>query len=213
MGLHTDYLGHVRIDPVLSPAEVDFLKGFNRTRHCGERAPLDVAEHPTDNEPTSDVRSYNRASPGMPGLWCPWTCCDEGCCLCWDGREKPYAPDQWLAFLLATFLCPGAALADDPTAQRLGLTFDHVLNGVLVGERRETTELFALDVVDNVVVRRTLLAGRDGEWGYGSERREREDRRRRLAARRARFAAALEQDLRRPGCCACLPVSMQAWRR
>jgi hypothetical protein len=147
------------------------------------------------------VRSYNLASLGMPGLWCPWTCCDEGCCLRWDGREKPYAPDQWLAYLLATFLCPGAALADDPTAQRLGLTFDHVLNGVLVGERRETTGLFALEVVDNVVVRRTLVAGREevDECGSGSERRELEDRRRRLAARRARFSAAVEQELRRSG--------------
>ena len=36
MGLHTDYLGSLRIQPPLSPAEVDFLKGFHRTRHCGE---------------------------------------------------------------------------------------------------------------------------------------------------------------------------------
>jgi hypothetical protein len=199
MGLRTDYLGHVRIGPVLSPAEVDFLKSFNRTRHCRDRTPLDVAEHPTDNEPTGDTQSYNGVAPGMPGLWCPWTCCDEGCCLRWDGGEKPYAPDQWLGYLIDTFLRPGAALADDPTGLRHGLTFDHVLNGMLVGERRETSELFALEVLDNEVVRRTLLPGREGvdEWGYGSERSEREDRRLRLAARRARFAAAVEQDLRR----------------
>ena len=175
-----------------------FLKCFNRTRHCGDRTPLDVAEHPTDNERTSDLGSYNQASPGLPGLWCPWTCCDDGCCLCWDGGEKPYAPDQWLTYLLDTFLRPGAALADDPTAQRLGLTFDHVVNGMIVGERRETGELFALEVVGNELMRRTLVPGRDGvdEWGYGSEL---EDRRRRLAARRARFAAAVEEDRRSIG--------------
>jgi hypothetical protein len=201
MGLHTEYLGAVRIEPVLSPAEVDFLKSFGSTRHCADRAPLDVAAHPTDNEPTGDVESYNRASPGMPGLWCPWTCCADGCCVYWDGGEKPSAPEQWLTYLIEAFLRPGAALAGDPAALRLGLTFDHVLNGMIVGERRETAELFALEVRDNQVLRRTLVPGREGvdEWGYRGERAEREDRRVRLAARRARFAAAVEEDLRRAG--------------
>jgi len=201
MGLHTDYLGHVRIEPVLSPAEVDFLKSFNQTRHCGDMTAVDVVAHPMDNEPTGDVESYNRTAPDMPGLWCPWTCCDEGCCLRWDGGEKPYAPDPWLSYLIDTFLRRGASLAADPAARRLGLTFDHVLNGMLVGERHETTELFALEVRDNVVVRRALVPGRDGvdEWGYRGDRREREDRRARAQARRARFAAAVQEDLRRTG--------------
>lgn len=92
MGLHTDYLGGLRIEPALSPAEVDFLKSFNRTRHCGDRAVLDVVAHPADDNCADDVASSNRVATGMPGLWCPWTCCDEGCCLRWDGGEKPYAP-------------------------------------------------------------------------------------------------------------------------
>lgn len=201
MGLHTDYLGHVRIEPPLSPAEVEFLNSFHQTRHSGDLHPLDVAAHPTDNEPTGADDAYNRVATGMPGLWCPWTSCDEGCCLRWDGAEKPYAPDQWLVYLIDTFLDRGAALSGEPAASRLGLTFDHVLNGMLVGERRETLELFALEVRDNEVVRRTLVAGREGvdEWGYGDEHREREDRRGRLDARRARFAAAVEEDLRRSG--------------
>ena len=80
MGLHTDYLGSLRIQPPLSPAEVDFLKGFHRTRHCGDRAGLDVVTHPADNDPAGDVASSNEVAVGMPELWCPWTCCDEGCC-------------------------------------------------------------------------------------------------------------------------------------
>ena len=201
MGLHTAFLGHVRIEPVLSPAEVDFVMSFNRTRHCGDRGPLDVAVHPTDNEPSDAVPSENRTAPGVPGSWCPWTCCDEGCCLRWDGVEKPYSHEVWLRYLIDTLLRPRAALSEDPDARRLGLTFDHVLNGVLVGERHETTELFALEVLDNQVTRRTLLPAREGvnEWGYADERREREDRRRRLELRRERFAAAIAQDLRSTG--------------
>lgn len=201
MGLHTDYLGSLRIEPALSPAEVDFMKSFNHTRHCGDRPALDVVTHPSDNDPTDDVASYNRVSQGMPGLWCPWTCCHEGCCLLWDQGEKPYAPDPWLRYLIDTFLRSGAALSADPAARALGLTFDHVLNGMIVGERRETSELFALVVKGNVVRRRTLVPPRPGvdEWGYRGECDERADRDAYRAARRDRFAAAIAEDLRRAG--------------
>ena len=201
MGLHTDYLGSLRIEPPLSPAEVDFLKSFNRTRHCGDRAPLDVVAHPADNDPAGDVESYNRVAAGMPELWCPWTSCDEGCCLRWDQGEKPYAPDQWLRYLIDTFLRPGAALAADAAARAVGLTFDHVLTGMLVGERRETGELFALAVKDNVVRRRTLVPAMEGvdEGGYRGEDEERQGRTTYLAARRGRFAHAIAGDLRRAG--------------
>lgn len=201
MGLHTDYLGRARIEPPLSPDEVDFLKSFGRTRHYGHRAALDVADHPADNDRTGDVDTYNRAAPGTPGLWCPWTCCDEGCCLHWDGVEKPYAPQQWLTYLIETFLRPGAVLSGDPSARSRGLSFDHVLNGMIVGERRETTELFALEVRNNKVRRRTLIPPLDGvdEWGYRTDSEERIDRRARADARRERYAAAVAEDLRRAG--------------
>ena len=201
MGLHTDYLGSVRIEPALSPAEVDFVKGFNRTRHCGDRAPLDVVAHPADDDPIREAASANRVADGMPGLWCPWTCCDDGCCLRWDQAEKPYAPDRWLRYLIDTFLRPGAALAAEPAARAAGLTFDHVLCGTIVGERRETGELFALTLKGNVVRRRTLVAPRAGvdECGYRGQAQERQERAAYLAARRERFAVAIAEDLRRAG--------------
>lgn len=201
MGLRTSYLGRVRVEPPLSPDEADFLHAFNATRHCGSTGPLDVAEHPLDNEAVPEGVGYNDAAPKMPGLWCPWTCCPDGCCLRWDGVEKPYAPQLWLAYLIDTFLRPGAALPDDAAARQRGLTFDHVLNGMVVGERAETAELFALQVRNNKVVRRTLVPPLEGvnEWGYGSDEQERQGRAERLAARRARYAAAIAEDLRRTG--------------
>jgi hypothetical protein len=131
----------------------------------------------------------------------PWTCCGTGCCLHWDGVEKPYAPQEWLRYLIDTFLRPGAALSDDRDAQRLGLTFDHVLDGMLVGQRRETGELFALVVRANVVRRRVLVAGAEGtdEWGYRSPEWERQSRQERIEARRRRFEAAIAEDLARTG--------------
>jgi len=84
MGLHTEYLGHLHIAPVLNADEIEFLQAFSGTRHCGDRTPLDVAEHPLDNESRGDVDADSRVSDGRPGLWCPWTCCQDGCCLIWD---------------------------------------------------------------------------------------------------------------------------------
>lgn len=115
MGLHTSYLGHLRITPALSADEVEFIRSFNDTRHCGDDdAPLRTTQHPADDEATSGGEAYSRAAPGMPGLWCPWSCCRTGCCLHWDGVEKPYAPQEWLGYLINTFLRPRATLRADP---------------------------------------------------------------------------------------------------
>jgi hypothetical protein len=197
MGLHTSYLGHIAIEPPLSPEETEFVRSFGRTRHwdSGETG-VRLAAHPSDNDEYDDIDAYNRPAPGMPGLWCPWTVCKDGCCLNWDGIEKPYDADRWLEYLIDTFLAAGGSVAGTDVATKHGLTCDHLLDGVVVGERHETGELFALEVVNCVVVRRTLVPKRPGvdEWGYGSPESERRDRRRRLAERRKRFEAALAED-------------------
>ena len=88
MGLHTKYVGHIVIEPPLAWQEVEFLRSFGHTRHwdSGDNG-VRIAAHPSDNEPQDDVGAYNRPAPGMPGLWCPWTVCKDGCCLHWDGVE------------------------------------------------------------------------------------------------------------------------------
>lgn len=58
-------------------------------------------------------------------------------------------------------------LAADPEARAVGLTYNHVVGGMTVGERPETCELFALAVRGNVVRRRTPVPAREGvdQWG------------------------------------------------
>lgn len=198
MGLHTTYVGHVTIEPPLSAQEVDVLRGVNRTRHWDHpQGMLRIATHPADDErPGDDVATYNRPAPGAPGLWCPWTACERGHCLTWDGVEKPYEGERWLRWLIDVLLRPGAQVAGTVWARERGLTCDHRLDGMLVGERRETVELFALEVTGNEVARRLLLPGEIGadEWDYRGRRAERADRRERLAARRQRYESALAAD-------------------
>ena len=197
MGLHTSYLGRITIAPPLSGEEVEFVRSFGRTRHWDSGRPgVRVAAHPSDNDEYDDVEAYNRPAPGMPGLSCPWAVCNDGCCLFWDGLEKPYDADRWLAYLIDAFLGAGAAMAGTDVTSAHGLTCDHLLDGMVVGQRHETGELFALEVVNCEVVRRTLVPGRPGvdEWGSGSDETERRERRDHLAQRRKRYEAALAED-------------------
>jgi hypothetical protein len=198
MGLHTTYVGHVTIEPALSAQEVDVVRGVNRTRHWHHpEGALRIAAHPADDEPVEgDVATSNRPARGAPGLWCPWTACERGHCLHWDGAEKPYQGEGWLRWLIDVLLRPNAHVADTSWARERGLTCDHRLDGMLVGERQETVELFALEVAGNDVTRRLLLPGETDadEWGYRGERVERADRRARSAARRQRYESALAAD-------------------
>jgi hypothetical protein len=112
----------------------------------------------TEHE-TVDVDTYNRVAPGQPQLWCQWVPCLDGCCLSFDGNEKFYRPVAWMRYLIQHFLKPGAA------ASRTGLpafehfTFDHRLDGMVVGCRRDNKELFAINVKANRVTEKVLRAG------------------------------------------------------
>jgi hypothetical protein len=107
MGLHTTYIGRVVVEPRLSADEVDFLQAFNATRHWDHPdGPLRVSSHPSADAPDPITAAGNRAAPGLPGLWCPWTACADGCCLRWDGEEKAYAGEAWLRWLIDTLLDP-----------------------------------------------------------------------------------------------------------
>ncbi len=183
MGLHTDYLGHVRIDPPLTGREVDVVRGINRTRH--DDRPLRLAEHPSDNDDgNNDVR------PGAPGLWCPLTCGDSGDELFWDGIEKPYGMTGWLAWWGRELDTPSPQLA------ALGLDGGHVLDGSLVGRSQETGRLFLLQVIDGVLTEHTLIeaplgSNEYGELGLLAQERARSQR---LRDRQERYDRAIAAD-------------------
>lgn len=195
---HTTYVGHIAISPPLSPREVDAVRALNQTRRWdGPGGALRTAIHPVDDEcPEGVTDAYNRPAPGAPGLWCPWTACERGHCLHWDGREKPHEGERWLRWTIDTLLRPGAEIAGTDWARQHSLTCDHVLEGILVGERHETGELLALGVSDNTVRRQLLLPGNPGadEWGYRGVVDTARERQASLAARAQRYAEALAED-------------------
>lgn len=192
MGLHTTYVGRVLVAPHLSADEVEHLRAFNRTRHWDSPdGPLRVSAHPVEDEPPVDDDSWSRVAPGLPGLWCPWTACAAGCCLQWDHVEKPYDGEAWLTWLIRTLLAPRRPL---PGRVR------HVCDGMFVGERHETGELYALAVASNRVTRRQLVPPRAGadEYGYGAPEDDLAERRQHLVRRARRFSAGLAAERAAP---------------
>ena len=162
MGYTTDFVGHIDITPPLNAQEAAYLSAFSGSRRF-ERGdgPYAVPGNPAAEEQGDvEIDRYNTPPDGQPGLWCRWVPCWEGCCLALDGGEKIYDPTRWLRYLIDHFLKPGALAAAGGHQQLVGLTFDHRLDGMVVGCRRDNKELYAIEVVDNVDHRADPPSGR-----------------------------------------------------
>jgi hypothetical protein len=178
MGVTTRYLGHVEISPPLNQDEHDYLRAFSRSRRSHrDRGPYEVfPTDPDDEAPTlhgdAAAERYNRIADGQPGYWCQWVPCPQGCCLAWDGHEKFYAGGAWLQYLIDHFLRPGAHAESSPTSWFRRFTFDHDVNGVVVGEQSDNRELFSLTVEHGEVTRTILRRGERMPWDPGYVEKE-----------------------------------------
>lgn len=150
MGYQTDFIGYLQIEPPLGVREQSIVNGISGSLFLRYAGSLRVA-----NEDDEVLRRFMSEAPYG---WSNWTVCDEGCCLSYDGRDKANHMAPWLKFLMATFLVPGAAAEGIE-----GLSCDHVLNGMVVGSRRDTRELYSITVRDNEVEVELLWPG-NPEW-------------------------------------------------
>jgi hypothetical protein len=191
MGFTTDFIGHVDIEPALNQDEIEYLTAFGHSRRFDRPdGPYAVPGNPMavlENErETVDVDTYNRVAPGQPQLWCQWVPCLDGCCLSFDGNEKFYQPVAWMRYLINHFLKPGAAASRSGLPAFEHFTFDHRLDGMVVGCRRDNKELFAIQVKANRVTERVLRAGLPEYFGREPLAYEREIDRWRASSRRRR---------------------------
>jgi len=161
MGYTTDFLGHIDIDPPLNDQEAAYLSAFHHSRRWDRPGgPYDVPPNPfAEQRSDADIDAYNRPTPGQPQLYCQWQVCWEGCCLSFDGNEKFYEPVQWLRYLIDHFLAPGAKASAAGLPAFAAFSFDHRLDGLIIGNRRDTREMFAICVDDNVVREKVLVPG------------------------------------------------------
>jgi len=139
------YLGHVDIKPGLNQSEYDYLYALT--------------------EPW--LHEEHRSAPGQPERYCDWEPCPHGCCLAWNGREKFHAGAAWMKYLIDDLLRPGADAESRNDPRLTGFTFDHRLDGLVVGERAWSRELFAIRVQDNEVSQELLRRGEPLPWESG----------------------------------------------
>ncbi|HEX8508872.1 MAG TPA: hypothetical protein VF635_05155 [Propionibacteriaceae bacterium] len=114
MGVTTDYVGRIDINPVLNRAEREYLVAFADSRRfarAGGPYALPASRSGRDDEGASvSTEIVNTIAPGQPSLWCQWEPCSDGCCVAFNGQEKFYNGPLWLAYLIEHFLRPGALL-------------------------------------------------------------------------------------------------------
>jgi hypothetical protein len=170
MGYTTDFIGHVQSDPPLNAAEQTYLLAFaSSRRYHRPGGPYEVPGNPAAelNERPADLAAYNAVAPGQPSLWCGWQPSWDGRCLAHDGLEEFYAAAEWMAYVIDHFLKPDALAKKSAAPWFVGFTFDHQLNGIVAACRRDTHGLFLIEVADNVVSERPLLASRSRPEGAG----------------------------------------------
>jgi len=150
MGYQTDFVGYLHVQPALVEPEITLVNRISGSifleRHEGGLRAVDDQEA-TLRELTAEA----------PLGWSNWTACSEGCCLSYDGGDKANHMIPWLKYLMATFLVPGAPAKGRPGFEEF--TCDHVLNGMVVGSRRDNRQLFSITARENEVEVELLWPG------------------------------------------------------
>lgn len=118
MGYTTRFSGAFKFNRPLSPAEDSELREFAEEDHRKE----DCLGH------------------GSGSAYCQWVPTSDGTGLEWDGNEKFYYYEEWLAYLIKRFFEPWGI----------------VLNGTLTWQGEEVGDVGELTVKDNVVSSRKL---------------------------------------------------------
>jgi hypothetical protein len=151
MGYQTDFIGYLQIDPPLGERERAFVTKISGSLFLHQTG---GSLHMTDE----DAEVLRGLMHGAPPGWSNWTVCPQGCCLSYDGGDKANFMAAWLKFLMATFFVPGAAAEGID-----GLSCAHIMNGMVVGSRRDNRELYSITVRDNHVEVELLWPG-NPQW-------------------------------------------------
>lgn len=162
MGYTTDFEGSVAIEPPLNEHEIKYLQDLAGSRRMHRTLGPYYAEQGDDfgQRRDRDILDYNRPDPTQPGLWLQWAPSEDGTALAWDGGEKFYYSPEWMAYVIDTFLKPGATVSQELLDPKPGwfypeafkeFTFDHVLNGTIIAEGEDDDDRWDLVVEDNAV--------------------------------------------------------------
>jgi len=112
---------------------LDLPLGPEGAYYCGP-----MANYGQDHD--ASVIDFNAPPATQPGLWCQWVPTSDRMFLKWDGSEKFNHYEEWIRYLIVSFLRPW------------GLT----LNGEVKWQGEETRDRGLLIVKDNIVTTKSL---------------------------------------------------------
>ena len=131
------FIGCIRVDPPLNDDEAGFLLALADTGRTLRSTPT------------------GRGNSDVPFARLGWEVCASGCCLSWDGgHEETRWMSPSLSFLISHLLRDGAE--GEGRRQFAGFTFDHVLDGIVVGHRANEVDVTLVEVTDNAVTGRLI---------------------------------------------------------
>ncbi len=128
MGYNTDFFGEIELDRPLT------------VEHRNALEALATGEAPADS----------------PGSWCQWGPTENGTAIEWDGNEKFRDYEEWLAYILDSFIKP----------------WGYVANGEIEWHGDEWDDIGRLCVADNVLTIKqgAIVFGDDGETSQAVNR-------------------------------------------
>lgn len=149
MGYTTYFDGAVSIHPPLNPEEVAFINKFSETRRMNrELGPYYVDGTGSFGQGhDSDIIDFNSPPEGQPGLWCHWVVNEEGTEIKWDGGEKFYHAELWMAYIIKHFLQPNC----EGKHNLPFLQANHFVNGTIEAQGEDHNDRWLLVVDDNMV--------------------------------------------------------------
>jgi hypothetical protein len=108
MGYTTNFDGQFNITPTLSPAHIERLSNFADERH---------------------------EEGDFPGYYCQWIPTNDGTAIEFDGNEKFYYYEEWIVYLIKTFLAP----------------WGYLLNGQVMWQGEEVGDVGVITIKNNSV--------------------------------------------------------------
>lgn len=161
MGYNTDFWGSISITPPLNEHEINYLRQFaERDFMSTTTGPYAVSNRARWDEADQASPSGLSAAQHAPGSACQWIPSDDGTELEYDQQEKFYESTIWMAYLIDTFLKPGATAQHDLAHRIPGwiypeelqhFTFDHACNGEIDAQGEDSDDRWRLVVRDNLV--------------------------------------------------------------
>ena len=170
MGYTTEFTGSIAVVPPLNEHEIGYLRRFAAARHMTRDLGPYYCGSDEEADSDQDIRNPNEPMAEQPGLWCHWEPLGDGSAIAWNGLEKFYDANEWMAYLIRVFLAPGAQLQSELTDRRNGwyyapefahFTFNHVLDGTIDAQGEEYEDTWQITVTAG-----TVTAVRTGEEGW-----------------------------------------------